>query len=69
MEEVVRLAEKHLGSIPASTSKKKRLKFTGYKPKTVVLQKTVKQSRVALGRPAYSFSDENRVRFICLQAS
>jgi len=66
MEEVVRLAEKHLGAIPASTSKKKRLKFTGYKPKAVVLQKTVKQSRVALGRPAYSFSHENRSSFYML---
>jgi len=66
MEEVVRLAEKHLGAIPASVSKKKRDKFTGYKPKEVVLQKTVKQSRVALGRPAFSFSHENRSSFYML---
>jgi predicted Zn-dependent peptidase len=66
MEEVVRLAEKHLGAIPASASKKKRDKFIGYKPKAVVLQRTVKQSRVALGRSAYSFSHENRSAFYML---
>jgi predicted Zn-dependent peptidase len=68
MEQVVRLAEKHLGAIPASSSKKKRIQFSGYKPKHVVLKKAVKQSRCAIGRPAYSFSHENRSPFYMLSS-
>ncbi|HPW63315.1 MAG TPA: pitrilysin family protein [Cyclobacteriaceae bacterium] len=66
MEQVIRMAEKYLGSVPASTSKKKRVHFTGYKPKEVIQKRLVKQARCALGRTAYSFSDDKRSPFYML---
>ncbi len=66
MEEVVRLAEKYMGHIPKMTSRKVRKGFTGYQPKEVVLQRTVKQARCAIGRTAYKMSDEKRGPFYML---
>lgn len=66
MDQVVRLAEKYLGSIPASVSVKKRARFMGYKPKSVVLKRPVKQARCAIGRAAYSFTNEKRSPFYML---
>jgi len=66
MEQVIRMAEKYLGSVPASTSKKKRVHFAGYKPKEVIQKRPVKQARCALGRTAYSFSDDKRSPFYML---
>lgn len=66
MEQVIRMAEKYLGSVPVSTSKKKRVHFAGYKPKEVIQKRPVKQARCALGRTAYSFSDDNRSPFYML---
>lgn len=65
-EEVIRLAEKYMGKIPAMKSSGKRKKFTGYKPKEVTIQKAVKQARCAIGRPAYSLSDSRRNTFYLL---
>jgi len=66
MEKVIQLAEKYLGRIPSSKSKKKREKFIGYKPKLVTLQRPIKQARCAMGRSSYSFSDEKRSPFYML---
>jgi len=66
MEEVVRLAEKYMGHIPKMTSRKIRKSFKGYQPKEVVLQRTVKQARCAIGRTAYNISDEKRGPFYML---
>lgn len=66
MVKVIQLAEKYLGSIPASRSKKKREKFIGYTPKRVTLKRPVKQARCAMGRSAYSFTDEKRSAFYML---
>ena len=66
MEEVVRLAEKYMGHIPKMTSRKVRKSFTGYQAKEVVLQRTVKQARCAIGRTAYKISDEKRGPFYML---
>ena len=66
MEEVVRLAEKYMGHIPKMTSRKVRKSFTGYRPKEVVLQRTVKQARCAIGRTAYNLLDEKRGPFYML---
>ncbi len=68
MEEVVRLAEKHLGAVPTYSSKKRRSKFTRYKPAEVVLRRPVKQARCAIGRPTYSFTHENRSPFFMLSS-
>ena len=66
MEKVVKLAEKYLGVIPASVSKVRRKKFSGYKPSHHTLNRPVKQSRCAIGRASYSFSDEKRSPFYML---
>lgn len=66
MEEVVRLAEKYMGHLPRITSTKKRKKFSGYKPQQVELRRDIKQSRCAMGRPAYSVKDERRSAFYML---
>ncbi|HRE66573.1 MAG TPA: pitrilysin family protein [Cyclobacteriaceae bacterium] len=66
MEQVVKLAEKYLGAIPVLRSGKKRNPFKGYKPHEVVLKRPVKQSRCAIGRPAYSFTDPKRSPFYML---
>lgn len=66
MEQVIHMAEKYLGQVPASTSKKKRAHFAGYKPKEVIQRRPVKQARCALGRTAYSFSDDKRSPFYML---
>jgi len=63
MEEVVRLAEKHLGRIPKMKSRIKRKKFSGYKPKEIALKRNVKQARVAIGRTAYHLAHEKRSGF------
>ncbi len=66
MEKVIALAEKHLGCVPASTSRKKRIQFSGYKPSEIVLKRTVKQARCAMGRTAYPFAHKNRSPFYML---
>ena len=66
MVKVIQLAEKYLGRIPAFRSRKKREKFTGYKPRHVTLKRSVKQARCAMGRPSYSFTDEKRSSFYML---
>jgi len=66
MEEVVRLAEKHLGRIPKMKSKIARKKFNGYKAKETTLKRNVKQARVAMGRTAYHLAHEKRSGFFML---
>lgn len=66
MEHVIRLAEKYLGAIPASTSKKKRKQFSGYQPREVTLSRPVNQARCAIGRASYAFTHEKRSPFYML---
>lgn len=66
MEKVIALAEKYLGRVPASTSHKKRLIFSGYKPREVILKRSVKQARCAIGRTAYPFAHKSRSPFYML---
>jgi predicted Zn-dependent peptidase len=65
-EKVIRLAEKYLGAIPASKAHQKRKLFSGYKPAHQILNRPVKQSRCAIGRASYSFSDDKRSPFYML---
>jgi predicted Zn-dependent peptidase len=65
-EKVIRLAEKYLGAIPASKAHQKRKQFSGYKPAHQILNRPVKQSRCAIGRASYSFSDDKRSPFYML---
>jgi predicted Zn-dependent peptidase len=66
MEQVIALAEKYLGVIPKLISKKKRIRFKGYKPDEVVIKRDIKQARCAIGRPAFKFADEKRSPFYIL---
>jgi predicted Zn-dependent peptidase len=66
MEEVVRLAEKHLGPVPRSVSKRKRTPFKNYRPGEVTLRREVKQARCAMGRTAYALDDPRRSAFFLL---
>jgi predicted Zn-dependent peptidase len=66
MEDVIKLAEKYLGHIPRFFTKKKRKKFTGYKPKHLTLIRPVKQARCAIGRSSYSVTNEKRSPFYML---
>jgi predicted Zn-dependent peptidase len=65
-EEVIRLAEKHMGHIPRIVSSQHRKKFTGYRPKEVILKRPIKQSRCAIGRTSYSLQDDKRGSFYLL---
>jgi predicted Zn-dependent peptidase len=65
-EKIIRLAEKYLGAIPASKAHQKRKQFSGYKPAHQILNRPVKQSRCAIGRASYSFSDDRRSPFYML---
>jgi predicted Zn-dependent peptidase len=66
MVQVIQLAEKYLGRIPAFRSKKKREKFIGYTPRHVTIKRPIKQARCAMGRPAYSYTNEKRSPFYML---
>ena len=66
MEQVIRLAEKYMGSIPFIESKRKRKSFTGYKANEVTLRREVKQARCAMGRTAFSSSHPRRSTFFLL---
>jgi predicted Zn-dependent peptidase len=66
MEQVILLAEKHLGHIQKSVSNRSRKKFSGYRPKEVVIHRDVKQARCAIGRTAYRLADEKRSSFYML---
>ncbi len=66
LDEAVRLAEKHMGSVPRMVSKKRRKPFQEYKPKEITLQREVKQARCAMGCTAYSLSDPRRGTFFLL---
>jgi predicted Zn-dependent peptidase len=66
MEKVIELAEKYLGRVPKLRSRKIRAKFSGYKPKEVVLKRDIKQARCAIGRSSYKLSDPKRGAFYML---
>lgn len=66
MDVVIRLAETYFGPVPRTASKRKRAAFKLYKPQEQVLKRAVKQARCAIGRPAFSVSDERRRTFFLL---
>lgn len=66
MDQVIKLAEKHLGGVPRIVSRKKRLPFSTYKPKAIAEKRNVKQARCAIGRTAYKLSDHRRGAFYML---
>jgi predicted Zn-dependent peptidase len=65
-EKVVAIAEKYLAPVPKTTGQSKREKFKTYKAKEVSLKKNIKQSRCAIGRPAFHIKHEKRSAFYML---
>lgn len=66
MEEVIKLAEKYMGSLPRIKSVEKRKMFKKYQPREVMMYRKVSQSRCAMGRPAYARTDKRRSAFYML---
>ncbi len=66
MEEVIRLTEKYMGAIPRLVSHRSRKPFKSYQPNEKSLSRTVKQSRCALGRTAFTIKDPRRSTFYLL---
>ena len=57
----VRLAEKHLGSMPARRGKTGRTPFTGYRPARLEIDKGTWQNHCIMGNIAYNLKDTRRV--------
>lgn len=66
MEEVIRLTEKYMGASPRLVSHRSRKPFKSYQPNEKSLSRTVKQSRCALGRTAFTIKDPRRSTFYLL---
>lgn len=66
LTKAVKIAEKYLGKIPKTISRKKRKPFTGYKAREVVIKRDIKQARVAIGRTSYKMNDDKRSSFYML---
>ena len=65
-KKVVKVFEKHLGTVTAYTSFKSRQHFQGYKPRQLTKSRTVTQAHYAMGRTAYSIEDPRRLPFFTL---
>ncbi len=63
---VLRMAEKYPGVIEAATTSKARTSFSGYVPERKQTSRAVTQAHCAIGRLAYSLSDQNRLPFFTL---
>lgn len=66
MDEVIKMAEKHLGPVPKTKSILPRKRFGKYAAKEKVLNREVKQARCAMGRTAYTVADPRRGTFFLL---
>ena len=64
--QVVRLAEKYLRDVPEQHSDRRRQAPTHYAPTHERMPRPVTQAQVAIGRPAYSLTDPNRLPFFML---
>lgn len=58
---LVRLAEKHLGSMPARRGKTGRTPFTGYRPARLEIDKGTWQNHCIMGNIAFDLKDTRRV--------
>lgn len=65
-DRVKAMAEKYMGHIAPIRAASHRKKFSGYKPREVVIKRDINQSRCAIGRPAYPLGDERRSPFYML---
>lgn len=65
-EALERVTEQYLEGITRKKALAKRRRFNVYKPSEVVLKRSVKQAKCAIGRDAYPLSDENRIPLFLL---
>ncbi len=65
-KKVVRLAEKYLDHVPGLTTPVKRQMFNGYIPRQSEVKRSLTQSHCAIGRDAYSLTDDKRIPFFML---
>ena len=67
VSKLVRLAKKHFGEIPHKTSAVERNWFDGYSPTNREIKKSaISQAHFAMGKPAFSIKDKNRIPFFFL---
>lgn len=62
----LKLVEKYLGDIPSVSNENIRTAPSGYKPNSLVLNKNITQSHVALGLPSFSMHSEHRFAYFTL---
>lgn len=65
-KKVIALAEKFFKDIPHKRSSRVRISPNGYQARQEVVEKSISQAQVALGRRAYALSDERRLPFFML---
>jgi len=65
-EQVERIAKTYLEVIPRKKATTKRKRFNFYRPDEIVLQRTVKQAKCAIGKDAYPINHENRIPLFLL---
>ncbi|MBT1706170.1 M16 family metallopeptidase [Chryseosolibacter indicus] len=65
-EAIERIARSYFEGIPKQKATAKRKRFSNYKPGEVILKRTVKQAKCAIGRDAYPFGHENRIPLFLL---
>lgn len=62
----LKLCEKNLGHIPATTGKIPRLPFTGYTPSTKFIKRNTYQAHAIIGSEAYSLKNDKRLGLLLL---
>jgi predicted Zn-dependent peptidase len=65
-KKAVHIAEKYLKDIPQRKTHLKRTPPQSYLPQRVSITKSITQAHCAIGRPAYSLTDERRLPFFML---
>ncbi len=66
MSKVIRLAEKYIGSVPASTSAPERVPYNVYKPQHVTIEREAHQAHYMLGGIGYSAPNPKRRGLVLL---
>ncbi len=66
LEKAIKLAEKYLGELRSQRRTSPRKRFSGYKPRQVTQQRSVKQARCARGHLAVPWKDARRTPFFLL---
>ena len=61
-----KLAKKHLSEVPHKNHTAPRIQFHGYTPTRIELRKPISQAHFAIGKPAFSLKDQNRIPFFFL---